>query len=374
MKMPRFLSVEKGLENSAVGNKLKNAGEKLQVLDSHSPVDGYREGKRYLHLTSKRGETMHPCASMSAEYICCNVQVLETVSNCLSDCSYCFLQNYLNDGRIKVVGDTDAVIKEVKEKTEAEPWRFFRIGTWELGDSLVLETLTGTASLLVEAFASIPNVVLELKTKSDDVNGLLDLNHGGRTVIGWSLNPQAVISSEEHGTADLDSRLKAMERVVKAGYLVSLHFDPMIIHNGWEHGYENLISQVSQAVPAESIAWISVGSLRFNPEMKKTIEDNFPASRITSAEMILGDDGKMRYVKPLRLGLYHLIYNAIQKHLNKDIMTYLCMERWDVWKRIFGCSPRSSGHLDYIFTASLYKRFPKLVHQAPDLSLYDPQT
>ena len=115
----------------------------------------------------------------------------------------------------------------------------------------------------------------------------------------------------------LDSRLRAMEKVAKAGYLVSLHFDPMIIHNGWEHGYEDLVSQVSQAVPAESIAWISVGSLRFNPEMKKTIEDNFPASRITSAEMILGDDGKVRYVKPLRLELYHLIYNAIQKQLNQ---------------------------------------------------------
>ncbi|MEE8423204.1 MAG: DNA photolyase, partial [Thermodesulfobacteriota bacterium] len=295
-------------------------------------------------------------------------------SNCLSDCSYCFLQNYLNDGRIKVVGDTDAVMKEVKEKTEAEPWRFYRIGTWELGDSLILEPLTGVASELVEAFVAIKNAVLELKTKSDDINGLLDLNHGGRTVIGWSLNPQAVISSEEHGTADLDGRLRAMERVAKAGYLVSLHFDPMIVHNGWEQGYEDLVSQVSQAVPGESIAWISVGSLRFNPEMKKTIEGNFPASRITSAEMILGNDGKMRYVKPLRLGLYRLICKAIQKHLDKDIMTYLCMERWDVWKRIFGYSPRSSGHLDYIFTASLYKRFPVLVHQAPDLSLYDPQT
>ena len=33
-KMPKYLSVEKGLENSAAGNKLKNVEEKLQVLDS----------------------------------------------------------------------------------------------------------------------------------------------------------------------------------------------------------------------------------------------------------------------------------------------------------------------------------------------------
>ena len=374
MKIPKFLSVEKGLENSVAGERLIRTQKNVDILNSQSPIPGYREGKKFLHLSSKRGQVMHPCASMNEEYICCNVQVLDTVSNCLSDCSYCFLQNYLNDGRIKVVGDTDAVMKEVQEKTAAEPWRFFRIGTWELGDSLMLESLTGVASELVEAFVSIKNAVLELKTKSNSVEGLLDLNHGGRTVIGWSLNPQAVISSEEHGTADLDSRLRAMEKVAKAGYLVALHFDPMIIHNGWECGYGDLVSQVSQAVPSERIAWISIGSLRFNPEMKKTIEDNFPASRITAAEMILGDDGKVRYVKPLRLELYHLIYNAIQKQLSKDIMTYLCMERWDVWKRVFGYYPESTDHQDYLFAESLYSRFPGLVHQSPNLSLYGPQT
>ena len=374
MKMPKSLSVEKGLENSVAGERLIRTQENVEILNSQPPIPGYREGKRYLHLSSKRGQVMHPCASMNKEYICCNVQVLDTVSNCLADCSYCFLQNYLNDGRIKVVGDTDGVMKEVKEKTEAEPWRFYRIGTWELGDSLILESLTGVAAELVEAFVSIENAVLELKTKSDSVEGLLDLNHGGRTVIGWSLNPQAVITSEEHGTAGLDSRLRAMEKVAKAGYLVALHFDPMIIHKGWKCGYEDLVRQVSQAVPAERIAWISIGSLRFNPEMKKTIEDNFTGSRITSAEMVLGDDGKVRYVKPLRLELYHLIYNAIQKQLSKDIMTYLCMERWDVWKRVFGYYPKSTDHQDYLFAESLYSRFPGLVHQSPNLSLYDPQT
>ena len=37
---------------------------------------------------------------------------------------------------------------EVKEKLEREPWRLFRIGTWELGDSLALEGKTGQAAEL----------------------------------------------------------------------------------------------------------------------------------------------------------------------------------------------------------------------------------
>lgn len=329
--------------------------------------------KKSIYLSAKRGAVMRPCASLSSEYLCCNVQVLETVSNCPFECSYCFLQNYLNDGRMKVIGDTGAVLQEVREKIKAEPRRFFRIGTWELGDSLALEPFTGAASELVEAFASLPNAVLELKTKSSSVEGLLDLRHGGRTVIAWSLNPQAVIQSEEHGTADLDSRLQAMGKVAEAGYLIAAHFDPMIVHPGWEQGYADLARRVFQAVPAERIAWISIGSLRFNPEMKKTIEDHFPDSRITASEMIPGPDGKVRYVKPLRLALYGLLYDAIRRYGPKDGLVYLCMERWDVWKRVFGDHPQSIGHLDYRITESLYMRYPGLVHQAPDRSLYDPQ-
>lgn len=340
---------------------------------SSGQIEPGMEGKPSLLLSPKRGRVMRPCASLNPEYLCCNVQVLGAVSNCPFGCSYCFLQNYLNDGRMKVVGDTGAIVREVREKLEGEPWRFFRIGTWELGDSLALEPLTGVASELVEAFSSLPNAVLELKTKSDCVDGLLGLHHGGRTVIAWSLNPQAVIRSEEHGTASLERRLVAMEKVAQAGYLVGVHFDPMIVHPGWEPGYEALVRRVFHAVPAERIAWISIGGLRFNPEMKRAIEEHFPDSRITAAEMILGPDGKVRYVKPLRLALYRLLYGAIRRYGHQDSLVYLCMERWDVWKRIFGDYPRSIGHLDYRIAQSLYRRYPGLVHRAPDRSLYDPQ-
>jgi spore photoproduct lyase len=147
----------------------------------------------------------------------------------------------------------------------------------------------------------------------------------------------------------------------------------MITYPDWELGYAGLVRQVFQAIPAERIAWISIGSLRFNPEMKKTIEDNFPGSRITVAEMILGPDGKVRYVKPIRLSLYRRMYETIHRYGLEDNLVYLCMERWDVWKRVFGDYPVSIGHLDYLITESLYKRYPGLVHQAPDRSLYDPQ-
>jgi len=338
--------------------------------DNTYPIHHYRDGKTILQTVPKKGEAMGTCATFNEKYICCHVQVLRSVQNCPFECTYCFLQNYLTDGATKAVTDIYALMEEVREKTGTHPRRLFRIGTWELGDSLALESRTGQAARLIREFAGLDNAVLELKTKSDCVDPILDIDHKGRTVVSWSLNTDSVIRQEEHRTASLDERLHALHRVVNAGYLVGLHFDPMILHDGWEAGYSDLAGRVFEAVPAERVAWISIGSLRFNPEMKRKMEINYPESRLTSAEMVLGDDAKMRYVKPLRIRMYRHLYSELLKYVQRDNLIYFCMERWDVWDRVFGYHPDSYRHLDYLFALSLYERYG-LMDERPKRELYE---
>jgi spore photoproduct lyase len=330
----------------------------------------YKDGKKTLKTIPKKGTALNTCATFNKKYLCCSVQVLNSIQNCPFECSYCFLQNYLNDGSTKAVTDIEALMREVREKTSQEPWRFFRIGTWELGDSLALEKQTGQAARLIHEFAHVKNAVLELKTKSHCVKSLLKLDHLGKTVISWSLNTDDIIKAEEHGTSSLKARLEAMHRVYMSGYPVGIHFDPMILYKGWEKGYIRLVQQVFKAVPAERVAWISIGSLRFNPEMKKKIENNYPDSRLTCAEMVLGDDAKVRYIKPQRLRMYIHLLGELKKYIKEDPLIYLCMERWDVWDRVFGSRPDSIEHLDYIFATSLFERFG-LGPEEPQKELYE---
>ena len=300
---------------------------------------------------------MGVCATFNRKYICCNVHVIRSVHNCPFECSYCFLQNYLTDGATKSVQNIDELMGEVKEKISRETGRLFRIGTWELGDSLALERKTGQARKLIEEFACLRNAVLELKTKSDCVEPVLDVKHRGRTVISWSLSPDYLINTEERGTASLGKRLKAMNRVQEAGYLIGLHFDPMILYDGWQKGYEDLVKHVFASVVPGRVAWISMGSLRFNPEMKKKIENNYPDSRLTCAEMVLGDDSKVRYVKPLRVEMYRLLYKELKKYILPESLVYLCMERWDMWDKVLGWHPDSAEALDVYFSESILSRF-----------------
>ena len=82
---------------------------------------------------------------------------------------------------------------------------FFRIGTGEITDSLALEPYTGMVGELIPYFAEQPNVLLELKTKSDCVDSLLAIDPKGRVVVAWSMNPQTVIDLDE---ADFCKRVK----------------------------------------------------------------------------------------------------------------------------------------------------------------------
>ena len=56
-----------------------------------------------------------------------------------------------------------------------------------------------------DVFAERGNAVLELKTKSDCIEELLDLEPRGRTVVSWSLSPESV-AVEEYGTASIEAR------------------------------------------------------------------------------------------------------------------------------------------------------------------------
>ena len=341
------------------------------TLAEQSPkFSDYRQGKRHLFITSKKGGLFHICASLDPRYICCSTHVISHISNCPFECTYCFLQNYLTDTTLTVVADTDAIVEEIFHKTSLQPWRLFRIGTWELGDSLAIEPLNQFAIDLVSRFKSLDNCLLKLRTKGSAVEPLLDVEHGGKTVISWTVNPPEVIKREEIGTASLEKRIQAMEKVARAGYPIGLHFDPMIVFNGWETAYEDLVDAIFSVIEPENVIWISIGSLRFNPEMKKKIENNYPASKITAQEMVLGDDNKFRYPRPLREEMYSLLLSFLKAAGAEQCFVYLCMERWNVWERVFGRCPRSIGHLDYLMAKTVHERFPNSAPQSPPKDLY----
>ena len=328
-------------------------------------------GKREVIVKRRMGAFIKQCTGLEDHQICCNLHVMNLTTNCPLDCSYCFLQGYINRPITTVYANLDEIVGAVRTAVEQQPNRLFRVGTGDLSDSLALDPIGQIARRVVPRFAAIPNAVLELKTKTVYVDELLDLDHGGRTVVSWSVNTPSVISTEEHGCASLDERLDAARKVMAAGYLIGFHFDPMIVYDGWEEDYVEVVRQIFEAIPNDRVAWVSMGSLRFPPSMRRAMDQRYPNNQLTLGELILGPDGKMRYLKPLRLELYRCLLRAIRQYGGEAVWAYLCMERAEIWRRVLGASPRSINDLDYQFASQLIDRYPHLMSEPPQWADYD---
>ena len=330
----------------------------------------FDDGKRSVFLSQSKGRYFKTCPGMEKPYICCNLGVLNIISNCPMSCSYCFLQFYLNSPVTTVYTDFSRVTSELKVTSKAHPEIFFRVTTGELSDSLALDRETGFSARLIEIFKDIPNAILELKTKTSFVNHLLRLNHGGRTVISWSLNPQRVIDKEEKGTASLEKRITTASKAQEAGYLLGFHFDPLIHYPQWEKDYEETVKLLFEKVSPFRIAWISLGSLRFAPGMEEEIKRAHPSSKLPYGEMVVASCGKKRYVKPIRLRLYQKMIDWIKKYGGQDVLVYLCMETPEAWEKTMSFKPESTAHLDFVFAESLHQRFEYLFTKKPLLNDY----
>lgn len=170
-----------------------------------------------------------------------------------------------------------------------------------------------------------------MKTKSDAIGNLLKVRHAGNIVIGWSLNPQAVIDAHEPLTAPLAGRLGAAASAADAGYPVAFHFDPVIHFEGWETAYGGVVDALFDAVKPERIAWISVGTLRFAPETARAVERRHPGSALLDGELLPGFDGKLRYPRSVRLSIYRRMLRMLRARA-KGVPLYLCMEEEAMWR------------------------------------------
>ncbi|MFZ5766479.1 MAG: SPL family radical SAM protein [Thermodesulfobacteriota bacterium] len=313
-------------------------GREVEIIaDRHLPhpqIDNYRRGlsagKHQLLLCANRGSFFKPCPG-TREYRCCDYQVLNIGMNCPMDCVYCILQAYLNNPWISFFVNIDDLLAELKLALTATR-QFWRIGTGEFTDSLALDSLTGLSSILVSFMRDKQRGVLELKTKSAVIANLADLEHGGRTIVSWSLNSPAIMAGEEFKTASLDERLAAAAQCARWGYRLAFHFDPIILHPGWQEGYADTIDRLFRAVPAEKIVWISLGALRFLPALRPIAISRFPASRFFHEEFVMGLDGKYRYFRSQRVELYSHLLTLLRQRAHPATCLYFCMESEEIWQ------------------------------------------
>jgi spore photoproduct lyase len=314
--------------------------------------DPIGEGKKYLLVSRQKGSFIKPCPC-TPHYIGCNYFIINSDLNCPLDCSYCILQQYLNNSLVTVHSNSDEMWAHLDDFIDKQRGRILRIGTGELGDSLATDHMTERSKDLIEYFRTKTNVLFELKTKTTNIKNVMDTESADNVIVAWSLNSEKIASLEEIGAPSVSERIEAAKQVSAKGYKVAFHFDPIILYKDWEEGYAGVIDNLMRAIDAEKIAWVSLGSLRFPRDLKTKIKERFPQSKILYEEFIRGNDGKMRYFKPLRIQLYRVIVGLLAKGKGKKIPLYFCMESNEIWREVLKKNPRDKEDVENYLTLSL---------------------
>ena len=315
--------------------------------------DPFKSGKRALKLMKNKGAFVKPCPG-TPQYVCCGLEILHIGQGCPMDCRYCALQAYFNRPMMEVFVNTDDLWASLKCHLQEQSNRFHRICTGEFTDSLAWDPLTNLAGRLVRFFAEQENASLEIKTKTNMIDSLMKLNPRGKTILSFSMNAREIIAREERSAASLKERLLAAETAQAHGYLLGFHFDPIIPVAGWENGYSEVIDAIFRSVDSTGIAWISLGVLRFVPNLKDIVMTRFGPVPYFHDGFIRGLDGKSRLSAKRRIEIYQRLAERIRHHA-ADARIYLCMESPHVWQEALSIHMSSnedlSSYLEHAVTS-----------------------
>ncbi|MFN7169781.1 MAG: radical SAM protein [Candidatus Omnitrophota bacterium] len=344
--IPKDIYVEKKVEKSFLARRCRElfpeaklttiSSLKNYLQDKEFKLSDYNQRREMIFIIEENYDFFKKCPCTRGACFC-GYSIFNLGLGCIYECVYCYLQFYLKNipGIILPANLEDFFRNFPKRFYNYQFFRKPRIGNGEFTDSLALDNLTEWSCELIEFFRKKPEIFFEFKTKSSNIDNLFKVKPQDNIVIYWSLNPQKIIDSLEFYTASLEERILSAKACGEYGYRVGFHFDPLIYYENWEEDYQNLVNILFRHIPKEKIAWVSLGTLRFNPELKKIIENRFPENTILDAELFIDFDNKLRYRTDLRIMMYRKMFAWI-KRKKKDLPLYLCMENREVWEEVYG--------------------------------------
>ena len=280
------------------------------------------------------------------KHVCCGYRTIDLIEGCPLSCSYCILRGYLNNPGITVRGNTGAIIEEIDRAIALEKTHLLRFGTGELSDSLALDRRLDVSRPIVRFFGERKGALLELKSKWASIDHLRSCLNP-YTVVSFSVAPQKIINEEEKRTSPLVKRLEALRKAQDWGCFVGLHLDPVIIYEGFEADYADLIDHIARIVDLKRVIWVSMGLLRFVPRLMRRFIDE-RRRNLLWGELIMGEDGKFRYIKTERVKVYRMLRDLL-KEKEPDLFIYLCMERAGVWEQVGGAGVGTTEELTALF-------------------------
>ncbi|MDQ7044149.1 MAG: hypothetical protein Q9M34_11560 [Sulfurimonas sp.] len=312
-----------------------------------------KEQKFTFKVAEKQGFGLGLCPVASEKTRCCNLLTLDAVESCGFDCSYCSIQSFYNQNTITF----DSSFKDKLLKLELDPNKTYHIGTGQASDSLMFGNREGVLDALFEFAFKNPNVILEFKTKSDNIKHFLENDVPPNILCTWSLNTKTIIENEEHLTASLDKRINAARKLADKGVKVGFHFHPIVEYVGYLNEYKEVYEKLISEFTPQEVALVSFGTLTFIKPVIKQLRGREFRTKITQIEHV-DASGKTSYPDETKVEMFKHAYESFSDWQKGEerVFFYLCMEEHQMWAKTFGYQYATNNDFEHAMLHSYSKK------------------
>jgi len=310
-----------------------------------------QEQKYTFKTEEKTGLGLGLCPVASEKTRCCNLLTLDAVESCGFDCSYCSIQSFYNQNTITF----DSSFKDKLLNLQLDQNKTYHIGTGQASDSLMFGNREGVLDALFHFATKNPNVILEFKTKSDNIKYFLENDIPKNILCTWSLNTPTIIENEEHLTASLEKRVKAARKLADKGVKVGFHFHPIVEYEGYLQEYKSVYEILLNTFDVSEVALVSFGTLTFIKPVIKQLREREFRTKITQIPHE-NASGKISYPETTKIEMFKHAYESFQPWHKSGVFFYLCMEEHTMWKKTFGYQYSTNNDFEHAMLASYAKK------------------
>ncbi|SFS34105.1 spore photoproduct lyase [Marininema halotolerans] len=301
---PRALEYPLGQE---IYQRYKDSGIPISRTTSHNQVRGipgetelqkYRNAKNTL-VIGVRKTLRFDQSKPSAEY------AIPLATGCMGHCHYCYLQTTMgNRPYVRAYVNLEEIFAAAKKYIDERAPEITRFEAACTSDPVGIEHITGSLKKAVEFMGEQELGRLRFVTKFGHVDPLLDAKHHGHTRFRFSINTDYVVKYFEPSTSPLNERIEAAGKVAQAGYPLGFIVAPIMIHEGWEEGYEELFRKLRESLPDDALSDLHFELIthRFTKTAKNIIQERYPKTKLNMNEeerqKKWGRYGRSKYVYP----------------------------------------------------------------------------
>lgn len=209
--------------------------------------------------------------------------------NCIYDCKYCYLQGMLNSANYLIFVNYEDFLNSIKKQINSNKKKTCFFSGYDC-DSLAMESITNFLDYFIPHFKNLSNGILEIRSKSINIDILKNYKPLPNVIPAFSLNPDFIINDYEDKTPKLLERLKSMKKLQDLGWDIGIRFDP-IIWLGKENKYKKFFCNVFEYISLGKIHSVTLGGFRMPPSYIKKISKIRPNDyfiQMENSKRILG--------------------------------------------------------------------------------------